>query len=145
MAMMTIDKLPPVVVDFRIRTTVRDGDAQTVRYDWLSINSPRMDGHLVTLYPPVVGDLLRLYGSVTPADEGFPSKKGGGVYRVVGREWSHSSYGSANWHVLAAQPVHVDLLVVLEEAPESLFPGNEAATVAYPRWTESEWRRPSDG
>lgn len=135
------DALDPLVrVDFRIRAAVEApaGAAPSFRYDWLRVASRELDGSLHTPYPPVVGDLLRLYGEVCPDDEGLPSKRGGGVYRVIGREWALSSYGSPNWPVMDRQPECVDLLLLLEEAPESLFPGNACASPGYPRWTTEE-------
>ena len=127
----------PVHVEFRIRYAPLDGTGPADYYS-LEVPSPDSSGDLVTEHPPQVGDRLRLHGRIRPDDEELPTKEGGGTYLVTGREWAHSTYGSFNWPYGQPQPDRVDLLVVLEEDPESLFPENRRADRSYPRWTEDE-------
>jgi hypothetical protein len=58
------------------------------KYTSLWLNGARGDGKLYTLYPPVVGDTMWL------ADD---TQDIHGTFKVIARDISHSSYGSANW------------------------------------------------
>jgi hypothetical protein len=58
------------------------------KYTALHLNNYQSDGHLYTLYPPVVGDTILLIDNTQDIH---------GTFEVIARDISHSSYGSYNW------------------------------------------------
>jgi hypothetical protein len=100
---------------FYIRTQVTD--APTYRYDAVDLAAY---GHwLVTPVPPAAGDLVHLFDRST---------KTGGTYRVIGRAWSYSSYGSAAWPLGQLQPSQGPVLDVIVEAADGPFVNQVDAT-----------------
>jgi hypothetical protein len=101
--------MKPVVCCFFIRTPA-DGDQ--FYYDPVNVGSWHGDGNLHTPYPPDVGDLIHLWDTF---------KKQGGTYKVLAREWLHSSYGSTYWPVLEQQPTVGPRLDLIVEPAEGVF------------------------
>lgn len=58
------------------------------KYTQLWLNNYQRDGKLHTMHPPVVGDTLLLIDNAQDIH---------GTFAIVARDFSHSSYGSANW------------------------------------------------
>lgn len=76
----------------------------------------------LTDHPPVVGDLIRLFGTVSVGED-EPERKVGGVWRVVEREWMPASYGSVNWPYGQPQQVAPLMLAVSIEPAVPPEPG----------------------
>lgn len=58
------------------------------KYTSLHLTNAQHDGYLYTLYPPVVGDTILLIDNTQDIH---------GTFEIIARDFSHSSYGSANW------------------------------------------------
>lgn len=58
------------------------------KYTTIWLDNYQRDGKLHTMHPPVVGDTLLLIDNAQDIH---------GTFAVVARDFSHSSYGSANW------------------------------------------------
>lgn len=99
----------PVTCSFYIRTPAENGQFY---YDPVNVGSPHADGNLHTPNVPQVGDLLHLWDR---------SKKQGGKYEVIARQWLHSSYGSTNWPVLEPQPTVGTALELVVVPAEDIF------------------------
>jgi hypothetical protein len=82
------------------------------RYDHINHSDHTGDGYLTTPHPPLVGDLIGLYD---------PTTKKGGVYRIVERSWTHSSWGSANWPYGEPRPKVGPLLDLIVETAQGPF------------------------
>jgi hypothetical protein len=102
---------------FYVRIQVTD--EPTFRYAPVRLDSPMGHGYLVTVHPPMVGDLISLYDHQAHA---------GGAYRVIDRSWTHSSYGSANWPHVEDRPRVGPMLDVIVEAAEGPFVAQVASS-----------------
>lgn len=91
---------------------VRSAVASGYRYDPVHLTSVNHDGMLPTCHPPLPGDLISLYDSLTHA---------GGTYRVIERAWLHAGYGSTNWPVLEPLPIEGPMLDIIVEAADGPF------------------------
>lgn len=58
------------------------------KYTHLHLTNAQHDGHLYTLYPPVVGDTVLLIDNTQDIH---------GTFQVVMRDISYSQFGSTNW------------------------------------------------
>lgn len=94
---------------FYVRVPVEGG----FRYDSVNLQTPVMNSALRTPHPPVVGDQIFLYDK---ADDGHK-----GEFRVLGRSWTHPTFGSANWPYREEEPVEPPLLYLLVEPVDGLF------------------------
>lgn len=77
------------VCSFHLREEANKQDGvQLYQYTSLHLNNYQGDGHLYTLYPPVVGDTMLLIDKTQDI---------WGTFVVVTRDISYSQYGSYNW------------------------------------------------
>jgi len=74
------------LVDCKFIVQVANGRKFT--YEPIDIKGPLHNGALRTATPPLVGDFIGLTDR---------NKKHSGVFKVLARQWMHSSYGSYNW------------------------------------------------
>lgn len=81
-------------------------------YDQIHISSGRGDTHLLTAHPPIPGDLISLTDQIT---------KEYGLYRVLFRDWLHSSWGSMNFPYDAFRPNNPPYLQIIVEEATGLF------------------------
>lgn len=63
-------------------------DGMKYKYTSLHLTNAQHDGHLYTLYPPVVGDTVLLIDNTQDIH---------GTFEIVARDISYSQFGSANW------------------------------------------------
>lgn len=84
---------------------------------WLSNRDG--DGVLRTPFPPAVGDTIFLY------DRGGTETGPRGCFRVVERDWGHTSYGSTYWPVLDKHPAQGPRLTLIVVAAEGPFRNQE--------------------
>ena len=103
---MTSDIRGLVDCTFYVRLPKADG---FFIHERININTPMGIGSMRTSNPPEIGDCISLYDSFT---------KRGGVFKVIARQWMHSSYGSANWPVTETEskmPPSLSIVVVKQE------------------------------
>lgn len=94
---------------FAERTAVDGG----FRYDRISIANRDGDGYLRTPMPPVVGDLIHL----RDISEDGPR----GMFVVVARQWSYSSWGSTDWPYGEAESKQGPMLDIIVERAEGVY------------------------
>jgi hypothetical protein len=82
-------------------------------YDQIAINSRNHDGKLHTDHPPLIGDSIYLHD--------LSGRIQGGLFKVIDRNWLHSSYGSVDWPITQPQPSSGPLLEILVERSEGFF------------------------
>jgi hypothetical protein len=106
---VTIPQLKSPRCAFYERTAVEGG----YRYTSIHVQGPPGGGgYLHTDHPPVPGDLIHLWDSLT--DQGGP-------YQVVARHWLHSSYGSPDWPYDLAASTEGPLVYIVVEPAEGVF------------------------
>lgn len=78
-------------------------------YQRMMIANP--GGGSIPMEPPLIGDLISLWGDMRTQPEGGP------VFRVIDRCWMHASWGSGTWPYGAAEPSEGPLMdIILEPA-----------------------------
>ncbi|MBD3004815.1 hypothetical protein [Streptomyces sp. 5-10] len=103
-------RIYPVICSFYVRTPSEDGK---YHYDRLSVKGRHGDGNLHTFHPPHTGE------SISLRDE-FGNFNTTG-FRVIHRDWLHSSYGSVNWPYMYEGPKEGPRLNVIVEPFEGPF------------------------
>lgn len=93
----------PPLCTFYDRTIAPDG---LYHYQQIMISAPEGCGRRTMAHPPAIGDLIFLYDEI---------RKCGGQYRIIARDWSHPSYGSAGWPYGQAMPTIGPLLNMIVE------------------------------
>lgn len=126
-------------VRFAIRFPAGDG---TWRYEHPDIRHPDGSGSIPMEYPPAAGDLIHLWDSKGPGELS-------GTFRVLERDWMHSSYGSADFPYGEREPRTGPRLEILCEPADGLY-RDEAPMCGYEdcwaRLLSGEWApRPDYG
>jgi hypothetical protein len=104
-------------VKFAVRYPAGEG---RWHYETVMIRSWEGSVHTPMDCPPAIGDLIILYDTDRPRRQ-LPPLKGGPVFRVVDRLWSHAMYGSVTWPYGKTEPSEGPLLDIIVEPSEGVY------------------------
>lgn len=86
--------------------------SDTWKYEQINVASWHGDGRLRTHHPPQVGDLLSLWDQ---------TRREGGSFRVMDRQWHHPTYGSMDWRHGQQMQAEASTLTVIVERDMGIF------------------------